>query len=218
MQRLRLRDDGSKTVRTRPMIIGHHLIWALYGHWLPNDPRGSGSQEIRQHKLASLGPIHLARKPAHLQPTRGELRSFQKEAEPALEFSRCWSDDAKRQSIGDAFSEIVAKRGYTVWACAILSNHMHAVIRRHRDDALAMWEAVADATRVALRVPGIHLDHPIWSTRPYKVFLLTPAEVRSRIVYVAQNPKKEGLTPQEFRFVRPYDDWPFHKSHPPKPR
>ncbi|OQB82433.1 MAG: hypothetical protein BWX88_03985 [Planctomycetes bacterium ADurb.Bin126] len=23
------------------MVIGHHLMFTGYGHWLPNDPRGS---------------------------------------------------------------------------------------------------------------------------------------------------------------------------------
>jgi hypothetical protein len=32
----------------RPMIIGHHLIWILYGHWLPNDLRGSGSSRVEE--------------------------------------------------------------------------------------------------------------------------------------------------------------------------
>jgi len=44
------------------IVIGHHLILHGYGHWLPNDPRGSGSEELRQDKLAGLGPIHLGRK------------------------------------------------------------------------------------------------------------------------------------------------------------
>ncbi len=30
----------------RPSVIAHHLIWTLYGHWLPNDLRGSGSTEF----------------------------------------------------------------------------------------------------------------------------------------------------------------------------
>ena len=30
----------------RPIVIAHHLIWTVYGTWLPNDPRGSGSRAI----------------------------------------------------------------------------------------------------------------------------------------------------------------------------
>src|SRR3972149_2995973 len=114
----------------RPAIIAHHLIWTLYGHWLANDLRGSGSTELREQKFAPLGPIHEGRKPAHLQPTRDDLRAFYRQAEPLLDFPRFWIDDAKRQAIGREVAEVIAERKYTVWACAILSNPAHPVIRR----------------------------------------------------------------------------------------
>ncbi|HEX9660013.1 MAG TPA: hypothetical protein VGA18_06905, partial [Rhodothermales bacterium] len=46
----------------RPSIIAHHLIWTLYGHWLPNDLRGSGSDVVRDPKLQPLGDVHQGRK------------------------------------------------------------------------------------------------------------------------------------------------------------
>ena len=196
------------------MIIGHHLIWTLYAHWLPNDLRGSGSTEFYDEKFAALGPIYHGRKPRHLQPTRGELKGFHRQAEPLFNFSRFWIDDAKRQAIGEAFANVVAEKGYTVWACAILKNHAHMVIRRHRDDALAMWNVFADASRLALRdFAEIGVEHPVWSTRPYKVFLRTPDEVCGRIEYVFGNPEKEGLLAQRYDFVQSYDHWPYHKIH-----
>jgi hypothetical protein len=27
----------------KPIVIAHHIMWTLYGWWLPNDPRGSTS-------------------------------------------------------------------------------------------------------------------------------------------------------------------------------
>ena len=199
----------------RPSIIAHHLIWTLYGHWLPNDLRGSGSSELRNEKLDQLGPIHRGRKPERLQPTRRELREFHNQAEPLLAFPRFWLDDAKRQAVADAFARVVAQEGYTVWALALLSNHAHLVIRRHRDDALTMWNRFAEATTASLIMfPDTGLDHPILSTRPYKVFLRTPEEVRGRIAYVVANPEKEGLPTQQYSFVKQYDNWPHHKQLP----
>jgi REP element-mobilizing transposase RayT len=198
----------------RSMIIGHHLIWTLYGHWLANDLRGSGSIELYDGKFAPLGPIHHGRKPKHMQPSRKELRDFHRRAESLLNFPRFWIDDAKRKALADAFARLIAERNYTVWACAILSNHAHMVIRRHRDDALAMWQLFADASRLALReFPEVGSNHPAWSIRPYKVFLRTPDEVRGRIMYVEGNPEKEGLTVQRYDFVQSYNNWPFHKTH-----
>ena len=41
--------------RTRRQIIAHHLILTLYGHWPPNDLRGSGSEDFYDKKFAPLG-------------------------------------------------------------------------------------------------------------------------------------------------------------------
>lgn len=197
----------------RESIIGHHLILTLYGHWLANDLRGSGSSELREEKFDDLGPVHFGRKPEHQQPTRDELREFHKQAEPLLNFPRFWLDSAKKQVVGELIGDVVVKEGYTVWACAVLTNHMHLVIRRHRDDAFTMWHTFADAIRLRLReFPEIDPKHPVLSDRPYKVFLHNPHEVRTRVAYVERNPEKEGLPPQQYNFVVPYNNWPFHKK------
>ncbi len=196
----------------RLSIIGHHLIWTLYGHWLANDLRGSGSLDLHEEKFAPLGPVHHGRKPEQLQPSRGELREFYQRADPLLKFSKFWMDAVKRQALGDALGKVVAEQGYTVWACAVLSNHAHMVIRRHRDDALTMWHRLADATRLRLREEAsLAPEHPVWSSRPYKVFLRTPHEVCTRIGYVERNPARERLARQHFQFVLAYNNWPFHK-------
>jgi hypothetical protein len=79
------------------------------------------------------------------------------------------------------------------------------VVRSHRDHAEVIWQHLADATRDALRnarlVPE---DHPVWSHRPYKVFLHTVDDVNGRIDYVEDNPEKEGLPRQHWAFVRQY--------------
>src|SRR5436309_3208529 len=53
------------------MVIGHHLIWTAYGWWLPNDPRGSSSHEIRVERVADLGELHQGRK--RVQPPSAEI-------------------------------------------------------------------------------------------------------------------------------------------------
>jgi len=201
---------GSKRTHNR-VIIGHHLILHGYGHWLPNDPRGSGSEELRQEKLDDLGPIHFGRKP--VQPPRDELRAFWREARPRLDFPIVWFDDAKRQAMGEAFAEVVRRCKYTVWACAILSNHAHLCIRRHRDDALTMWNHFVEESRAQLRLfADVPENHPIWSHRPCEVFLYTPEEVRGRVDYIEENPGKHRLETQTWPFVQVYDGWPFRSS------
>lgn len=196
------------TMRTHDrIIIAHHLVLHGYGHWLPNDPRGSGSSVLAEEKLAELGPIHHGRKP--VQPVRSELREFYRRANSMLDFASIWFEDAKRQAIGESFARVVASQRYMVYACAVLRNHAHVCIRRHRDDAKTMWDNFANASRDALRALGdVADDHPVWSPRPYKVFLYTPDDVRRVIAYIEANPATERLAPQNWSFVTPYDGWP----------
>jgi hypothetical protein len=64
------------------MVVGYHLIWTAYGWWLPNDPRGSSSHEIRVERIANLGEHHYGRKAQ--QPPSKEIRSFYREAREVL--------------------------------------------------------------------------------------------------------------------------------------
>src|SRR5581483_11392251 len=38
------------------MILAFHSIFSMYGFWLPNDPRGSGSDYIASWELFRFGP------------------------------------------------------------------------------------------------------------------------------------------------------------------
>jgi REP element-mobilizing transposase RayT len=173
-----------------------------YGHWLSNDPRGSGSTEVRKDELQDLGEIHFGRK--RVQPSREELRAFYREAETRLEFPVVWFRKHFRDAIGAAFEKVIGQKGYTVWACAVCSNHAHLLVRTHRDRAEIVWNEFATASRDALRVAGMVPErHPVWSHRPYKVFLYLPAEVDDRVGYVEKNPIKEGLPRQTWGFVKP---------------
>jgi hypothetical protein len=193
------------------IIIAHHLIVHGYGHWIPNDPRGSGSDELREDKLKDLGPVHKGR--SVNQPSREELRDFYREAAKRLDFSHVWFDSAKRQAVAEAFGETIASQRYTVWACAVLRSHAHICIRRHRDDALTMWHKLAQSARDRLRLfADVHDDHPVWSDRPYKVFLYAPDDVWRVVRYIEGNPAKHGLPAQSWPFVRPYDNWPHRRK------
>jgi hypothetical protein len=82
-------------------------------------------------------------------------------------------------------------------------------VRRHRETGRQLWHAFADATRDILRSNGsVSAEHPVWSERPYAVFLYSPADVHRVIEYINANPQKEKLPPQRWPFVVPYDGWP----------
>ncbi|MCI0335484.1 MAG: transposase [Planctomycetes bacterium] len=192
-------------------VIAYHLIWTNYGTWLGNDPRGSGSQTVYTPVLAELGEVHFGRK--KLQPVRSKVREFYKSAEPRLKFDVIRFDEQKRSQIANSFGEIVRKHQYTCYACAIMSDHVHLVIRKHRDQAENMIDYFQQESRLWLIKENAVPDwHPVWTQGGWKVFLDTPAEVWSRIRYVENNPLKEGLPKQYWPFVVPYDDWPFREK------
>ena len=193
---------GSPPPTARRVLLASHLVLHGYGHWLSNDPRGSGSETIRKDELKELGDIHPGRK--RVQPPRKELKAFYRQAEPLLEHPVVWFDEGMRTVISDAAARVAKERGYTIWAWSVCSNHAHGVARGHRDHAEVIWQQLADATRDALRDAGlVPPDHPVWSHRPYKVFLFDRGGVVGRIGYVEDNPEKEELPRQSWGFVVP---------------
>lgn len=195
----------------RPVILGFHIIMTGYGHWLPNDIRGSGSTGVASERLRELGPVHFGRKA--VQPPREELKRFLRNAEQRLDFPVIWFDDAMRRAIGEGVDAAVRRGGYTCYACSVLRNHLHCVIRRHRDDADVICEKISDATMDALRAFRSDLaEHPVWGRDNCKKFKDTIESMWNAVRYVEGNPEKEGLSAQHWRFVTPYDGWPYRQA------
>jgi REP-associated tyrosine transposase len=195
------------------MVAAHHLIWTVYGWWLANDPRGSSSHEIRVVELAELGPLHYGRKT--IQPSPDVLRQFYEGAKDVLRHEILLFSDDEIATLGDSFREVIEQNKYTCYACAIMPEHIHLVIRRHRDDAETMIERFQKASREALIATGRRsVTHPVWGGPGWKVFLNTPAQIRGRIRYVENNPIKAGRPRQSWDFVMEYDGWmPWHPGH-----
>jgi REP element-mobilizing transposase RayT len=192
-------------------VIAYHLIWTNYGTWLANDPRGSGSREVYTPNLAELGEVHYGRR--RIQPARQVVQAFYAEAEPRLQFPVIRFDREQFADIAAAFAETISNRPYTCYACAIMPDHVHMAIRKHRDSAEQMIEKLQNESREYLQKNGVvPAVHPVWTLKGWHVFLDLPADVRSCIRYVEGNPMKEGLTRQEWPFVTVYDNWPFHKQ------
>jgi REP element-mobilizing transposase RayT len=199
----------------QPLVIAYHLVWTAYGWWLPNDPRGSGSKVIRSEVLADLGELHFGRKT--IQPSAATVREFYERAAEVLKHPLLTFDDECRQTIGQAFAQVIEEQRYTCWACAIMPDHVHLVVRKHKDLAEDMAATLMSASRSLLIETGLRdLDHPTWlAGAGWKVFLDDPAEVRRTVAYVERNPIKIGLPAQHWPFVKQYDNWPLHPGHSP---
>ncbi len=188
------------------MIIGHHLIFTAYGWWLPNDPRGSTSHEIRVEHIEPLGERHDERK--RVQPLPRELREFYEYAERVLKHDLLKFSEAERQNIAEAFAGTIRQRGYTCYAAAIMPDHVHLLVRKHRDTAETMMESLQESSRHRLRVRDFRSAvHPVWGGPGWKVFQFTPEDMVRTVRYIEQNPVKAQMAPQKWGFVVPYEGW-----------
>lgn len=188
------------------MVIAHHLIWTAYGWWLPNDPRGSTSHQIECTSIKGLGELHYGRK--QIQPASSDLRKFYEIAGTVLRHDLLTFDNAEIAVIGAAFARIVQSRGYTCYACAIMPDHVHVLIRKHRVQAETMIEHLQMESGTAIlsrhqRAP----DHPVWGGPGWKVFLETRDDIERTIKYIEDNPFKAHRPAQRWDFVTKYDGW-----------
>jgi REP element-mobilizing transposase RayT len=198
------------------MIVGHHLIWTVYGYWLPNDPRGSMSQEIRSASIGELGDLHYGRK--RMQPAGRVLNEFRERASDVLKHPLLILDEGEVATIAKAFAELIRSANYTCYACAIMPDHVHLLIRKHRDQADRMLERFQEVSRLAIlaKSPANRAaerearrgdNHPVWGGPGWKVYLENIADMERTIKYIEDNPIEIGRPRQHWDFVRAYDGW-----------
>jgi len=188
------------------MVVGYHLIWTAYGWWLPNDPRGSSSHEIRVERVAELGELHHGRKT--VQPAAADLRQFYNEARTVLQHELLTFSLEAVAVLAEEFATVIGEQKYTCYACAIMPDHVHALIRRHRDKGEEMIAALQAKSRECLIAKGLRKgDHPVWGGPGWKVFLETREDIERIVKYIQQNPIKAKLPKQEWGFVTPYNGW-----------
>lgn len=188
------------------MIIAHHLMWTAYGYWMPNDPRGSMSREIRVERVAELGKSHYGRKPK--QPSAVEQREFREQAKTVLKHELLAFNNNDVQLLACGFADIIKEHNYTCYACAIMPDHVHILIRKHRDNGEEMIQRFQQETREAMINAGRRpTEHPVWGGPGWDVFQNSPRQVENTIQYIRNNPMKIGRPLQEWSFVTKYDGW-----------
>jgi REP element-mobilizing transposase RayT len=160
--------------------------------------------------LKELGDLHFGRK--RIQPTSRVIREFYDNAEGLLHYPVLQFDSEEVQAIARSFEETIRTERYTCYACAIMPDHIHLLIRKHRDLAEDMIKKCQVASCHTVRELGTRDKfHPVWGGCGWKVFLDSIDDVRRTVKYVENNPLKARLPAQAWDFVSRYDDWPFHK-------
>ncbi len=185
------------------MILAYHSIFSMYGFWLPNDPRGSGSDYIARWELFRYGPATATdsrRSVAHLPVPPG----WQRAAKTALQHPPVSITGQQALAIIRGFATAAGEGPYKVYACAILPEHVHMVVgasgRRIRQ---VVGHFRSRATH-SLREQALWDDRPLWGEHGWNVYLESAAAVERAIRYVQDNPLKEGKRRQQWSFVVPF--------------
>jgi REP element-mobilizing transposase RayT len=197
------------------MVLGYHVIITTYGFWLPNDPRGSWSDFVRSWELSRFGPATkvTTRRSVAAAPHDRSLRAA---AKSALQYPEIQLTGIQAREVGCAIGDYANKTGLVVWACSVLPEHIHLVLRRYRFKIEQAVNLLKGAATARLDEQALHPLRryrrsdgrlpPMWTRREWKVYLDDPADIRRAIRYVEENPAKEGKRQQFWSFVSPYEE------------
>ena len=164
--------------------------------------------------IAELGELHQGRR--RVQPPSATIREFYTRAGGVLKFPLLEFTSSEIQAIADGLGEAMTRYRYTCYACAIMPDHVHLLIRKHRDKAEQMIENFQESSRLRLSNSPLRApDHPVWARSGWRVFLDDPDDIRRTIRYIRENPLKRGRSTQDWAFVVEYDGWPLHAGHDP---
>ena len=114
------------------MVIASHVIFGAYGFWLPNDLRGSWSTLIGSFDLFLAGSKATkvsTRRSVAAAPHDVTRRLAAKSAlqRPTVRFT-----GRQAVAIGQAFGDFAQRNDVSILACAIMPDHVHLVLGRHR--------------------------------------------------------------------------------------
>ncbi len=186
------------------VVLAYHLILTCYGFWLPNDPRGSWSDEVRRYELLRFGPatkVNTRRSIAGIEHDR----SLREAAKAAMKYPPVTFDGRQARAVARGFASVCISNSYLVHACAIMSDHAHLVVARQGEHTIEQIarRLKAKATQ-QLNKEGLGVGRSPWARGEWKVYLNEPGDIRRSIRYVDRNPVRAGRKKQDWRFVVPY--------------
>ena len=114
------------------MVHGYHVILPFYGFWLPNDPRGSWSQFVAKWEIARFGKPRRKSERRSLWELSATEINQRDAARAALQYPPVRLSGIQARAVGRGFARQVLTSSYDIWACAIMPEHTHLVLARHR--------------------------------------------------------------------------------------
>jgi REP element-mobilizing transposase RayT len=193
-------------------VMGYHVVFTTYGFWLPNDPRGSGSEFVGSEALQEYGPATKVKTRRSVASAPHD-RKLRLEAKKALLYAEVKFTGRQALSVAKGFRDVIQKARCEVYACVVLPGHVHLVVGKLRYPVERFVNRLKGGATRQLIADGVHplLDRAksgkvptVWGRGLRKVYLNSETEVRQRIKYVEDNPLKEGKPRQRWSFVVPF--------------
>ncbi len=178
------------------MIIAYHAIFATYGTWLPNDPRGSYSKKIYNDQLGILGKIKYGRQ--NPLPTKDRLLKFWTAAASQISRPPFFIDEDSRPIIAAGFKAVVERLGIRIPACAIMNDHVHVLVLHSKYRIEYLVNQFKGAATQALK-----LKYTPWVRGCWKVFITDTEALLAAVDYIRANPACAGLSSQSWDFITP---------------
>ncbi len=188
------------------MFVAQHLILSAYGFWLPNDPRGSGSNYVGSDALFDIAGRAMKVEDGRSRAYDAHDRTARLAAKALLKLPPVLFTGVHARAIGRGVATHAEQAAIPMWACAILPDHAHFVIAecgRDPDQVMQQFKAAATRRMLAEGVHPFQGQSPVpkcFAQGGWKVFLKADAVERT-IRYVEDNPIKAGLPAQKWWFV-----------------
>ncbi|REK19444.1 MAG: hypothetical protein DWQ37_01200 [Planctomycetota bacterium] len=186
--------------------VAHHIIFAAYGFWLPNDPRGSWSTYVGSDDLyRSFGAatkVATRESLAKRQHDHGSRLAAKRElkSSPAVFTGR------QALEIARAVGDLAVAESLVVLACAVMPDHVHLVVRSGPLSPVRIVASCKSRASRRLHESGLWPpDRRIWARGKWVVHLNTEEEIRRAVRYVERNPIAAGLKRQRWSFVQPLE-------------
>ncbi|MEM9416156.1 MAG: transposase [Planctomycetota bacterium] len=192
------------------MVRAYHVVFSCYGFWLPNDPRGSWSDFVAAWELYRVGgkatKVETRQSLANVPHNRRQAQDVKGQ----MKLPPVTLDGLQARSVANGFAAACVKSAITLHACAILPDHVHLVVARHRYKIEQTVNLLKGEATKRLRADGLdpnpeRVGHSPWSAGFWKVYLNSPESIWKAIKYVEANPVKDGKRPQHWSFVRAYE-------------
>jgi REP element-mobilizing transposase RayT len=186
------------------MVLAYHAVFTTRGFWLPNDPRGSWSTQVWAEHLKPFGDatkVSTRRSLAHVKTGF----DWQNRAKQALKHPPVSFNGEQARAVARGFARTVAELAIVIYACAILPDHVHMVIARHRESVETLVGFLKRSACRQLSQEGIHPSPGVtpWVRGGWSRYLNTFSEIKGAIVYTNNNPIKQGFKPQNWSFIHP---------------